>query len=48
MILLLVLLLILFYGTGNALRIGGDLLYILLILAIAGLVYQIWTGRNPS
>lgn len=47
MLLIVVLLLLLFYGTGNALRIGGDLLSILLFLAIAGLVYQIWTGRRP-
>ncbi len=47
MLLILLLVLILFYGTGTALHISNELLNILLVLALIGIVYQIWEGRRP-
>lgn len=47
MILLLVVLLILLYGAGTVANVGGDLLWLLLVLALIGIVYQLYTGRRP-
>jgi hypothetical protein len=48
MVLLIVLIILILYGTGAVLNVGGNLIHLLLVLALAGLVYQIWTGRNPA
>lgn len=47
MILVLIFLLLVLYGGGSAFHIASDFLWILLVLALLGIVYQIWTGKNP-
>lgn len=47
MILLLVLILLVLYLGGAAFSLGGNLIQILLLLALVGIVYEIFTGRKP-